>query len=166
MRKIIVSLLLLAVTAFSVKADIGELALGGQTTFGTDNKAPGIGLHMKYNFKYHWRVNWALNYNFKKNGIQGLDGCNDFNYLFYIGDKVRVYPLAGLLLRAWFWTDRYFVGPIEYVDHESDGRFGINGGGGIDYVINEHLIVNAETKYQYIEDADQVCFSLGVSYVF
>ena len=165
MKKILFALLL-AVASLSASADVGELALGGQATFGTDNKAPGIGLHMKYNFKYHWRVNWALNYNFKKNGIQGLDGCNDFNYLFYIGDKVRVYPLAGLLLRAWFWKDRYFVGPIEYVDNESDGRFGVNGGGGIDYVVNEHFIVNAEAKYQYIKKTSQVLFLVGVGYRF
>ena len=165
MRKTFFTLFILLI-CMAARADIGEFALGGQAVYGTDNKAPGIGLHMKYNFKYHWRVNWAINYNFKNNGIQSLDGCNDFNYLFYIGDKVRIYPLAGLMLRGWFWTDRYFVGPIEYVDHESDGRFGIDCGGGIDYVINEHLILNAESKYQFLDENSQVHFSIGVSYLF
>ena len=166
MRKIIVALLLLGVTAFSVKADIGEFALGGQAVYGSDNKAPGIGLHMKYNLRYHWRVNWAANYNFKKDGVQSIDGCTDFNYLFYIGDKVRVYPLAGLLLRVWFWKDQYDVATEKYVDREADGRFGIDGGGGIDYVINEHLILNAESKYQFLDEGSQVHFSIGVSYLF
>jgi len=165
MRKILFALLL-AVTAVSARADVGEIALGGQAVFGTDNKAPGVGLHFKYNFRYHWRVNWAANYNFKKNGVQSVDGCTDFNYLFYIGDKVRVYPLAGLMLRVWFWKDRYFVGPIEYVDNDSDGHFGLDGGGGVDYVINDHLILNAEAKYQFLKDADQAHFSIGVSYIF
>lgn len=159
-------LLLLAVTTMAAKADIGEFALGGQAVYGTNNKAPGIGLHMKYNLRYHWRVNWAINYNFKKNGIQSLDGCNDFNYLFYIGDKVRVYPLAGLLLRVWFWQDQYYVATEKYVDREAEGRFGVNGGGGIDYVINDHFIVNAESKYQFLNEDSQVHFSIGVSYLF
>ena len=159
-------LLLLAVTTMAAKADIGEFALGCQAVYGTDNKAPGIGLHMKYNLRYHWRVNWAINYNFKKNDIQSLDGCNDFNYLFYIGDKVRVYPLAGLLLRVWFWKDQYYVATEKYVDREADGRFGVNGGGGIDYVINDHFIVNAESKYQFLNEDSQVHFSIGVSYLF
>ena len=143
MKKILFALLL-AVASLSASADVGELALGGQATFGTDNKAPGIGLHMKYNFKYHWRAAWSLNYNFKKDATQSVDGNFDFNYLFYVGEKVRIYPTAGLMARIWFSEDRYTVGKIEYAEHEVDGRYGLNGGAGVDYVIGEHLIVNAE----------------------
>lgn len=165
MRKILFALLL-AITAVSARADVGEFALGVQTVYGTDSKAPGIGLHLKYNFRYHLRTNWSTNYNFKRHGVQSVDSNFDFNYLFYIGEKVRIYPLAGLMARVWFWKDRYTIGTEEYADSDSDGRFGVNGGGGIDYVINDHFIVNAEAKYQYLKDADQVHCSIGVSYVF
>jgi len=165
MRKIIVTLLL-AIVACTARADIGEIAVGGQVAYGTKSKAPGIGLHMKYNFKYHWRAAWSLNYNFKKDATQSVDGNFDFNYLFYVGEKVRIYPTAGLMARIWFSEDRYTVGKIEYAEHEVDGRYGLNGGAGVDYVISEHLIVNAEAKYQYLGDASQVHCSIGVSYVF
>ena len=33
-------------------------------------------------------------------------------------------------------------------------------------VINEHLILNAESKYQFLDEGSQVHFSIGVSYLF
>ena len=52
------------------------------------------------------------------------------------------------------------------VDGDSDMKLGFNVGGGIDYLIGDHLMLNGEIKYEYLKDADWVLFCIGVGYRF
>ena len=165
MKKVVL-LLMLVVTAMAAKAEIGEVAVGLQTVYGTDTKVPGVGFHVKYNTRHHARFVWSANYNFKKNGCQGFDTGFDYNYLFYVGDNIRIYPLVGGMMRTWFWKETELVGAIDITYSDAETRLGLNGGAGIDYVLSDHFILNFETKYQYIKDASQAFFSLGASYRF
>ena len=90
------------------------------------------------------------------------------NYLFELGEKVRVYPLAGVVLGIWHADGiDVSVGGYDFsFESQTDSKFGANLGGGIDYLLGEHWGLNAEVKYQYIKKASQVLFLVGVGYRF
>ncbi len=115
-----------------------------------------------------WRSAVSGNYYFKKNGVSCFDLNAEQHYLFELGDKIRLYPLAGI--RAAFWKVDDInanVGDVHIkVDGDSEMKIGFNVGGGIDYLIGDHLMLNGEIKYEYLKNADWVLFCVGVGYRF
>ena len=167
MKKVLL-IMLMAVTSMMASADVGEWSLGGQFVFGTEGSMPGVGLKFQSNYSHAWRSAASVNYYFKKNGVTCLDLNAEQHYLFEVGDKIRLYPLAGFRAAIWKVDDvNADVGGYHIkVDGDSDMKLGFNAGGGIDYLLGEHWGLNAEVKYQYLKGADQVQFSVGVGYRF
>lgn len=161
MRKAILTLVAL-LAILGAKADIGEFALGAQSTYGTRDKAMSAGVNMKYNFTYHWRLNLLADYHFKKNDVWGMELAMEGNYLIYLGDKVRLYPLIGYGVRTYHET--YDL----YGDKETDtdSRMFVHGGLGAEYLIGEHLMLNAAAKCQYNGEFNQGLFSIGAAWRF
>ncbi len=108
------------------------------------------------------------------------------HYLIPLGDKLKVYPLAGLSFTNWksdikwevdddfgddYFDDDYFDDD-DFDDDDDDlgswseSKFGLNVGGGLQYDLTDKLIFNAEAKYQFISDFDQFVFSVGLAYKF
>jgi len=85
-----------------------------------------------------------------------------------LGDKIRLYPLAGIRAAFWKVDDiNASVGDVHIkVDGDSEMKIGFNVGGGIDYLIGDHLMLNGEIKYEYLKNADWVLFCVGVGYRF
>lgn len=161
-------LLAMAATMMTANAESGEWAVGGQVVYGSKAKTAGIGLHVKNCLTDAIRLGLSSNYYFKHAGVNAFDVNLEANYLFELGDKVRVYPLAGMVLGIWH-ADGVNVsyGGMDFgVDGQTDSKFGANLGGGIDYLVNDHLGLNAEVKYQIISHASQVVFGIGASYRF
>ena len=167
MKKVLL-IMLMAVTSMMASADVGEWSLGGQFVFGTEGSMPGVGLKFQSNYSHAWRSAVSGNYYFKKNGVSCFDLNAEQHYLFELGDKIRLYPLAGI--RAAFWKVDDIsanVGDVHIkVDGDSELKLGFNVGGGIDYLIGDHLMLNGEVKYEYLKNADWVLFSIGVGYRF
>lgn len=46
------------------------------------------------------------------------------------------------------------------------GKFGVNLGGGAQYDLTDHLMLNFEVKYSLVSDLDQCVISLGAAYKF
>ena len=81
-------------------------------------------------------------------------------------------PLSGKFagIRAAFWKVDDInanVGDVHIkVDGDNEMKIGFNVGGGIDYLIGDHLMLNGEIKYEYLKNADWVLFCVGVGYRF
>lgn len=167
MKKILL-FLVMAATMLMAHAESGEWAVGGQVVYGTKAETAGLGLHAKYCLTDAFRASLSGNYYFKHAGVNAFDVNLEANYLFGLNEKVRVYPLAGLVLGVWH-ADGVNVsyGDMELgVDGQTDSKLGANLGAGIDYLMNDHWGLNGEVKYQIISHASQVVFSVGASYRF
>lgn len=168
MMKRILLIFVMAATMLMVNAESGEWAFGGQVVYGSKAETAGIGLHLKHCFTDAFRANLSSNYYFKHSGVSAFDVNLEANYLFNLGEKVRVYPLAGVCLGIWH-TDgmKASYGGVDVsVDSQTDSKFGGNVGAGIDYLLGDHWGLNAEVKYQIISHASQVVFGIGASYRF
>lgn len=168
MMKKIFLMIVMAAAMLMAHAESGEWAVGGQVVYGTKAETAGIGLHVKNCLTDAFRAGLSSNYYFKHSGVTAFDVNLEANYLFGVGEKVRVYPLAGVVLGIWHadGVDVSYGGMNFGVDGQTDTKFGANLGGGIDYLVSEHLGLNAEVKYQIISHASQVVFGIGASYRF
>ena len=167
MKKIVL-FFVMATAMLMANAESGEWNVGGQVVYGTKAETAGIGLHVKNCLTDALRASLSSNYYFKHSGVTAFDVNLEGNYLFGVGEKVRVYPLAGVVLGIWH-ADGVNVGygGMNFgVDGQTNTKFGANLGGGVDYLVSEHLGLNAEVKYQIISHASQVVFGIGASYRF
>ncbi len=168
MMKKLLLLFVMVAAVMTANAEGGEWAAGGQVVYGTKAETAGIGLHLKHCFTDAIRANLSSNYYFKHQGVNAFDVNLEANYLFSVGEKVRLYPLAGVVLGIWH-ADGVNVsyGGLDFgVDGQTDSKFGGNVGGGIDFPLSDHWGLNAEVKYQMISHASQVVFGVGASYRF
>ena len=167
MKKILL-LFVMATTMMMANAESGEWAVGGQVVYGTKAETAGIGPHVKCCFTDAFRANLSGNYYFKHHGVNAFDVNLEANYLFNVGEKVRLYPLAGVVLGIWHadGVNVSYGGMNFGVDSQTSTKFGGNLGGGFEYLLNDHVGLNAEVKYQIISHASQVVFGIGASYRF
>ena len=168
MMKKIILILVMATAMLMAHAESGEWNVGGQVVYGTKAETAGIGLHVKKCLTDALRLNLSSNYYFKHSGVTAFDVNLEGNYLFNVGEKVRVYPLAGVCVGIWH-ADGINVSNGEIsigVDSQTESKGGGNLGGGIDYLLTDHFGLNAEVKYQIISHASQVVFGIGASYRF
>jgi outer membrane protein X len=163
---LILSLLVSSMTSKAFVWDVMEWTVGAQMVYGTEGNMPGAGLHFKTHYLEDWRTVLSGNYYFKKNGLSCYDVNIEGNYIFNIGEKIQLYPLLGGRVAIWHVDDVNV--DVWHFDNSDNSHYeiGLNAGGGIDYLLGEHWLVNAEVKYQYIKDADQVLFSVGLGYRF
>ena len=168
MMKKILLLFVMSAAMLMANAESGEWAVGGQVVYGSKAETAGIGLHLKNCLTDAFRASLSSNYYFKHAGVNAFDVNLEANYLFSVGEKVRVYPLAGVVLGIWHadGVDMNVGGTHVGIDGTTDSKFGCNLGGGIDYLMGDHWGLNAEVKYQIISHASQVVFGIGASYRF
>jgi len=161
MRKylIIVGMMLMsAVTAFAEEGDKwAGINLNGGFRSGYTNF--GLGGKFQYEIKPSLRLEGAANYFFKRKGTSMWDVNVNIQYLIPLGDRANVYPIIGPTLM----TYKGDASIIDITDYTT--KFGFNGGAGIEYILNDHLKVNADVKYQYIKNVDRPVISIGAAYM-
>ena len=168
---ILISTLVMGVLASSAQishnlGDAAEWTIGFQTVFGTRDNRLGVGINFKTQYLDSWRSGVSGNYYFKKDGVNCYDVNLEGNYIFDLSDKVRLYPLAGGRLAFWHADDVNASGWGFDRDDKTHYEIGFNLGGGIDYLLGDHWGMNAEVKYQYLKNASQMQFVVGVGYRF
>jgi outer membrane protein X len=86
------------------------------------------------------------------------------HWLFPVGDKLTVYPLAGLgILNSGASVSLgYGFGDVS----TSASYFAFNLGGGLDYKLTDKLTGNVELKYKIADIWDRLLLSAGVAYRF
>ena len=108
MMKKILLVLMMATAMLMANAESGEWAVGGQMVYGSKAETAGLGLHLKYNLTDAFRASLSSNYYLKHDGVSAFDVNLEGNYLFDLSEKVRVYPLAGVVLSIWH-ADGVFI---------------------------------------------------------
>ena len=156
MMKRILLVIVMAATMVMVHAEGGKWAVGGQVVYGSKAETAGVGPHVKYCLTDAFRANLSGNYYFKHSGVNAFDVNLEANYL------------AGVCLGIWHadGVNISYGGMNLGVDGQTESKVGANVGGGFEYLLGDHLSLNAEVKYQIISHASQVVFGIGASYRF
>ena len=162
MKKLLL-LVCAAVMSLSASAQAGDKAIGAQVVFGSETNNIGLGVKGQYYFTDHIRGEASFDYFFKRKGLSMWDVNANVHYLFDVADKFKVYPLAGLGYTNWSYKLEYDNVTLA---KGTDGRLAVNLGGGAEYELTKDLSVNAELKYQIINNYNQLVLGVGVAYKF
>ena len=162
MKKLLL-LVCAAVMCLSASAQAGDKALGAQLVFGSETNNIGLGVKGQYYFTDQLRGEASVDYFFKNKGVSMWDINANVHYLFDVADKFKVYPLAGLGYTNWSYKLEYDNVTLA---KGTDGRLAVNLGGGAEYELTKDLSVNAELKYQIINNYNQLVLGVGVAYKF
>ncbi|MBW4728896.1 porin family protein [Prevotella melaninogenica] len=162
MKKLLL-LVCAAVMSLSASAQAGDKALGAQLVFGSETNNIGLGVKGQYYFTDQLRGEASVDYFFKNKGVSMWDINANVHYLFDVADKFKVYPLAGLGYTNWSYKLEYDNVTLA---KGTDGRLAVNLGGGAEYELTKDLSVNAELKYQIINNYNQLVLGVGVAYKF
>lgn len=186
MKKILMTLCITLIT-IGAAAQKGEKAVGANISYGSEWKNIGIGAKGQYNITDNIRGEASFDYFLKKEGMTMWDINANIHYLFDVAEKIKVYPLAGIgyvhfgassdgdydydddynsLTRAGGYDGLYDNDYDDYDDSSSDGKIAINIGGGVQYALTEKISINAEVKYQIIENSNQIVPSIGIAFKF
>lgn len=153
MKKVLLTLAC-AMTSLFASAQAKTAAVGLNLNYGTEIESLGLGVKGSYCFTDHIRGEASFNYFFPKDHFTMWEINANAHYLFNIGDKFKVYPLVGLTYVHGHWSNK------------NTGKFGVNLGGGAQYDLTDHLMLNFEVKYSLVSDLDQCVISLGAAYKF
>ena len=170
MKKLLL-LVCAAVMSLSASAQAGDKAVGAQLVFGSETNSIGVGVKGQYYFTDQIRGEASFDYFLKNKGISMWDINANVHYLFDVANKVKVYPLAGLGYTNWSYTNDVIV--IEENGNKrttefkgSNGRLAVNLGGGAEYALTDNVSVNAEAKWQIVNNYNQLVLGVGVAYKF
>lgn len=146
----------------SASAQQGEKAVGATLSYGTEIENLGVGVKGQYYFTDRFRGEASFDYFFKKNYLSMWDLNANLHYLIDLSDDWKVYPLAGLGYTNWTVSGIEIEGLKS--SSASTGKIAVNLGGGIQYDLSERLKLNAELKYQIINNYNQVVLGVGFAY--
>ena len=153
-------------TASAYATDVLEWEIGAQMVYATKGDMPGAGIHFKTHYLDALRTTFSGNYFFKKDGVSCYDFNLEENYIFNVGEKIQLYPLVGGRAVIWKADDVSTNGWEFGTSDKTHYEIGFNLGGGIDYLMGERWLLNAEVKYQFIKNANQVLIGVGIGYRF
>ncbi len=161
MKKLFVLVLaIFCVTTMTQAQSKGEMSVGAQVAFGSGDSYSnvGIGAKFRYNVIDNLRIEPSFTYFLEKDYLSMWDISANAHYLFPVGSRFTLYPLAGLSVMG----VKADVG-----DHSaSDSEFGINLGGGVDFDLTHNLVLNGELKYKVGGDWSRLIIGIGVAYKF
>lgn len=177
MKRLLWMALLIVCAAVAKSQDFGTYAIGVNGCYGvnSDYKHFSVGLKVQGFIGDHWRADISGTYMPKAHNVSMWDLNANMHYVFALGKKVGLYPLAGItFLHAKLhgindipedYSHLIDLSGIDGYGDDDEARIGVNAGIGAEYYITLALKVNAEIKYQYAKDFDRPVFSIGLSYV-
>jgi outer membrane protein X len=145
----------------------GDKSAGASLALGSGDSYSniGIGLKFRYNVTSPIRLEAGFTYFLEKDLVSMWDLSVNGHYLFPIGDKLTVYPLAGLGILGCKTNLPDFGWGIGG-GSSSKTEFGVNLGGGLDYAFTDKIGGNIELKYKIGDVWDRLIVSAGVTYKF
>lgn len=158
----------------------GDVAAGVNVSYGSEISNVGFGVEGQYSITNEIRAELGFDYFLEKDNLKMWDLNLNVQYLFPLGDKFILYPFVGLTYTNWtaswdlgdWLDDEYYEYCEDWYDDddesgdESEGKFGVNIGCGIQYDLSSKLVLSAELKYQIISDFDQFVVGVGLAYKF
>lgn len=151
--------------AFSAQAQ-ENTRIGGFLAYGTEIENIGIGANAEFPIMENLTISPSFIYYLPKKEymvrVNWFEVNANANYYFINQDNMSVYALGGLSynsVKVSFDDDYGILGNYS----ESDGRFGLNLGGGINFKISGNITPFAELKYVIIDDG-QLVAGAGVKF--
>ena len=168
MMKKIITILLTAMTMLVARAEYGEMNISGYYTRAFKTHMDGVGISFKGHQSYRLRRVMSLEYYFRKEGLSCYAFNYDTNYVWEVGQRMRLFPAMGVQLALWqshgdYDPDKSFMG----MDKKNKLKLGLHFGAGAECLINAHWLIGIEAKYQFMHDvSNQLVVSAGLSYRF
>lgn len=154
MKKVLM-MIIAAVSVFATAhAEKGDMGVGVNLLYGTEIETIGIGVKYQYSILDQLRLEGSFNYFFEHDHIHGWDLNANVHYLFPLGDRFSLYPLAGLTVAN---AGGY---------GNTTTKFGGNLGGGCEVKVVENWRINFEARYSIVSDIDQAVLGIGAVYKF
>ncbi|ALJ03629.1 hypothetical protein APS56_00010 [Pseudalgibacter alginicilyticus] len=168
MKKFNYTLTIALIAMFSINVSAQtETKLGGFLAYGTEIENLGIGVNAEFPIADNFTISPALIYYLPKDesgiNISWFEVNANANYYFLAEDNIDVYGIAGL---------NYSSVKVDYDDafggfggsySASDGRIGLNIGGGANFNLSGNITPFAELKYVVI-DGGQLVIAGGVKF--
>jgi outer membrane protein X len=167
-----VAIAAIAVLTMSVAAgaqEKGDMAAGGSLVLGAGDSFTniGIGAKFQYNVTTPIRLEGSFTYFLKKDYLKMWDLSVNGHWLFPLGEKITVYPLAGLGILNYGYDYSVDFGELgSYGASGSTSDIAFNLGGGLDLKLTDRLVFNAELKYKISDVWDRLLLSAGLVYKF
>lgn len=161
MKRMAMVVVMMLSTAMLFAQEKGEMGAGVNLAYGTKSGISnfGIGAKFQYNLFDRFRIEPSATYFLKKDFVSMWDINANVHYLFGLGDRFSLYPLAGVCLMG---TKVDFEG----LASASNSDFGFNIGGGAEYLLTEKFALNFEIKYQIVSNWNRPVFLLGGAFKF
>ncbi|MBF8149123.1 outer membrane beta-barrel protein [Winogradskyella sp. F6397] len=156
----------IAVLAPFVSNAQDQTKLGGYLAYGTEIENIGIGVNAEFPIADQLTIAPSFTYFLPKDEfgvkVNWFELNGNVNYYFVDSSNISVYGLGGL---------NYSSVKVSYDDavgfggdfSASDGRFGLNLGGGANFEIGSNILPFAELKYVII-DGGQLVIAAGVKF--
>lgn len=169
MIKKIVFAALVVLTAFGASAQMtrGEKSLGPKAGYISHNKSAVAGLVFQYSLSSKFRLSPEIGCAFRHHNEDALLVDLNLHMPFNLGagDRVDLYPLAGIAFNS--WATHKVNAELDEADVTTHiNRFGANVGAGFDLRCSSNLKLNIEAKYTFIKSYSSVVVTAGISYVF
>ena len=196
MKKVFISLCMVLVGLCASAQQKGDMAVGLNLGVapclerGASLTNFGIGAKFQYNVTNPIRLEADVDYWVKSKGVDVFDITANVHYLFKIGQKLNIYPLAGIgyahiggVFSAGDFDDLkdtmqgvgdYLGDNSLYDDFEASlnevsggaNKFLFNVGVGVEYPLTAKFSIGAEVKYQYMRYFSRMPITVGVTYKF
>ena len=196
MKKVFISLCMLLTGVCASAQQKGDMAVGLNLgaapclESGASLTNFGIGAKFQYNVTNPIRLEADVDYWVKSKWVDMLDVTANVHYLFKVGQKLNIYPLAGIgyahiggVFSAGDFDDLkdtmqgigdYLGDNSLYDDFEASlndvsggaNKFLFNAGVGVEYPLTAKFSIGAEVKYQYMRYFSRMPITVGVTYKF
>lgn len=160
MKKLLV-LVCAAIVSISASAQKGDKAIGVNLSYGAKVKNIGLGVKGQYYLTDRLRGEASIDHFLKKDNVSMWDINANLHYLFDVAPKLQVYPVVGVGYTKW---NVHFVLLDGKKKSASEDRLAVNLGCGVQYQLINRINVNAELKYQIIDNYNQLVPSVGLTY--
>ena len=186
MKKVFISLCMVLVGLCASAQQKGDMAVGLNLGVapclesGASLTNFGIGAKFQYNVTNPIRLEADVDYWVKSKGVDMFDVTANVHYIFKVGQKFNIYPLAGIGYAhiGGAFSDGDFDDDAGnyYGDYELDesyddvsasmNKFLFNVGVGAEFPLTAKLAIGAEVKYQYMRYFSRMPITVGVTYKF
>lgn len=155
MRKLFILSALLLALGSTVSAQKGQVSLGGNLAYNTEEELTGLGVRFQYNLLDRLRMAPQFTYFIENDNKSAFSFDFDLHYSFPLDNNLTIYPIGGVN-----FTDLDF-GPF------SDSGFGLNAGIGIQFPFSDVVDFSAEYKRSILFDLkDMATIAFSVVYKF
>lgn len=160
--------LCLMLTTLAASAQKGEMSIGGTVSFSDYLNSMGVGPKLQYNFLERFRGEGNFIFHPENQGVSGWETNANLHYLFYLPHRLNIYPLLGLgfVSRNYSTIKKVFKKYNVDVEETNQTAFGLNAGGGIEFIVSDHFKVNGEFRQRFSNQMKDFTVAAGCAYIF